>query len=460
MVTGALGGTWAYVWQRSSAESLRINRLYHAAQQIRGDLFRQIKDVYLARLLEESTALRTYTDYSRRIDDHFNDLRRNTRSRDEAEAVQAMQQAYRVMQQDMNKAFADPYLIDRVARVRILEPAQEKNFVAAYEEVHRRFEALVTGRSRELEVELARWTRIAPVAIPLPILLAIVLLAVSRRSVQRGFVAPMAGLVAGASRLSSGGPGARLAEDGVAEVAELARTMNTMAAELAASQEALVDKEKQAALGSLVPVVAHNIRNPLAAIRASAQLIDASATGEDLAESRRDIIETVDRLGRWVTALVSYLHPLKPHPVRVRPEAIAEAALRLLAPRLADKTVRVERAYAADAGEVMADADLMEQAVYGLLSNAVDASPDGATLRVEIAAAGNAVTLAIVDAGPGMPFQPDPRELSPGPSTKRFGTGLGIPVAYKVCRAHGWQLEFLPGPDGGTRVVISAPVAP
>jgi nitrogen-specific signal transduction histidine kinase len=68
------------------------------------------------------------------------------------------------------------------------------------------------------------------------------------------------------------------------------------------------------------------------------------------------------------------------------------------------------------------------------------------------------VLMMIEDQGPGMPFQPEPKGLTPGPSTKRFGTGLGIPVAFKVCRAHGWNLDFKPGENGGTRITISGPV--
>jgi signal transduction histidine kinase len=58
-----------------------------------------------------------------------------------------------------------------------------------------------------------------------------------------------------------------------------------------------------------------------------------------------------------------------------------------------------------------------------------------------------------------MPFEPQPSGLTPGPTTKRFGTGLGIPVAFKVCKAHGWKLEFGRGENGGTRVTITAPLS-
>ena len=56
-----------------------------------------------------------------------------------------------------------------------------------------------------------------------------------------------------------------------------------------------------------------------------------------------------------------------------------------------------------------------------------------------------------------MRFDPQPTNLSPGPSTKRFGTGLGIPFAFKVIHAHDGSLDFKPAPKGGTRVRVALP---
>ena len=102
------------------------------------------------------------------------------------------------------------------------------------------------------------------------------------------------------------------------------------------------------------------------------------------------------------------------------------------------------------------DTDLMEQAIYGLLANAVDASPDRAELLITVTEDERTVTIGIRDYGPGLPFKPEPGNLEPGPSTKRFGTGLGIPIAYKICQSHGWNLGF-EVQDAGTLVRITAP---
>ncbi len=106
----------------------------------------------------------------------------------------------------------------------------------------------------------------------------------------------------------------KLPEQGAAEIATLSRAINHMANELARSQEALVRTEKQAALGLLVPMLAHNIRNPLASIRATAQVTDVSELDAETQGALRDIIGAVDGLERWTGALLAYLHPLKAQP--------------------------------------------------------------------------------------------------------------------------------------------------
>ena len=458
VVTGALGGIWAYFWQQTSAESFRLNQLSYFSLQIRSDLFRQIKEVTYARLMENPAALTLYGNYSRQIDQHFNNLRRLSANRDEDIGIQRMQQAYRVLQVDMNHIFSDPYLANRVVRIKILDPRYEQELVGGFENAFIQFDAIVRVENARLNRTLADWTRLAPIVLPIPIVLAVALIFLARRWLQRGFVRPMASLMHGARLISKGNLEEVVPVEGVEEMQDLAQAINRMARDLARSRDALVESEKSTALGALVPVVAHNIRNPLASIRAHAQLLDHADQPEDTAEIKQAIIDTVDRLGRWVSALVSYLHPLKPKPVRRSPGQLLDAALGLLQPRIAEKQLQlVRREWELDA-TVEVDPDLMEQALYGLLSNAVDASPEGGTLTLAAMVRDDHAIMVIEDQGAGMPFQPEPKGLTPGPSTKRFGTGLGIPVAFKVCRAHGWNLDFKPGENGGTTVTISAPM--
>lgn len=458
IVTGGIGMGAAYFWQQTSAESVRLNGQRHVALEIRSDMYRQINEVARARLRDDPAAIPAYEELLERIKENFNLLRRRSSDRAEDYAIQAMQRAYSVIQLDMRAIFDDPFELNRMVRLKVLDPEYEAAFVNDFERAHEDYLALTADKLAALERRTRRWSALAPWVLPLPIALALVLLVVSRRALRRQFIEPMGAMLAGAERMRQGVLDAAIPELGVTETAEIAASLNRMATELSESQAALVESEKQAALGALVPVVAHNIRNPLASIRAASQVIDHSDTAEELSETRQAIVNTVDRLERWVSALVSYLHPLKPNLVHVPLADVVGAAAALVEERAAQKGIEIQRAPWDRSTRVAVDPDLMEQALYGLMSNAVDATPGGGKVRLGVYRDVNRAMLTITDEGPGMPFVPEPNGLTPGPTTKRFGTGLGIPVAFKVTRAHGWDITFSDAKGGGTQVTLSAPV--
>lgn len=457
VVTALIGGLSTYFWQETSSESVRINNLAALNEQVRSDLFRQIQTMIRARLLEEPEAVKRYADYSRRIDEMFGEMRGLAELKREREAIQSLQNSYRVLQKDMNNIFRDPY-VTQAAGINMIDPRFAERMVGQYEQEYKDFKQVLESLQAEVDATVDLWTRLAPIFIPIALLLVLALLLYTRYSVKHGFREPMADIMHGASVISAGQLDHKIPEQGVQEVSDLARAINRMAEDLAASRDALIESEKQAALGALVPVVAHNIRNPLASIRATAQVLDDSDNMEELQESKQAILDTIDRLGRWVNALVSYLHPLEPHYRRVRATDLFNGALAPLKPKIDEKRIRVETHWDEDR-ELSADPDLMEQAIYALLSNAIEATPAEGTMKLTIDALDDSgqVRLRIHDSGPGMPFRPQPSNLAPGPTTKRFGTGLGIPIAFKICQSHGWRLEFNIEAEQGTEAVITAP---
>jgi signal transduction histidine kinase len=457
LVTGAVGAAAAYFWQQTSTETLRLTRLQDAAQEIHTLAYRQLQEVALARLRADPTAEQVYSGYYADIQSRFNQLRQNSASRAEDYAIQHYQEAYSQLQAELNGIFEDARLLNRLVRSRQLDPQYERSLVQGLESRFRNLSGLLKQGLAWQQSRIRLWTRYAPLALTVSVLLALSLIWRSRRSLKAGFVQPMQHLTLDTARLAEGALAVRLPEQGVSEVTELARGINQMAAELAASRDALVESERQAALGALVPVVAHNIRNPLASIRANAQLLQYLETPEESLQTAGDIIEAVDRLGRWVNALVSYLHPLKPQLAPVRAVDLLEAVLTLLKPRLLEKSVTVTLFPRDESLRVAADRDLMEQALYGLLNNAVEASPVGASLRLGVEGGAGEVRLTLEDEAGGIPFMPRPSDLSPGPTTKRFGTGLGIPIAFKVAKAHGWELGFEVVDNKGTRITLTAP---
>jgi len=458
IIAGGIGGLSAYFWHQNSTESIRLNELQSATEQIRSALFRQIQAAIRVRVLEDSHSLDVYAEYSRRIDKQFNRLRRLSKTRPENEAIQNLQQSYREIQRDMNKIFTDPYTSDIRVRMKILDPRFAEDMVGSFEQRYERFRQGIEAKHLVLDQNLNRWTQKAPYIITLIIVMAILLIWYARNILNQGFLKPMLGITTGARLISGGRLEHEIPEHGVEEISELASAINRMASDLEKSRDALVQSEKQAALGALIPVVAHNIRNPLASIRATAQVLEDLEDKNELHECRQAILDTIDRLGRWVNALVSYLHPLKPDKRHVSITNLLSSPLSLLKPRLEEKQIAVKQVDWDDTVVVDVDPDLMEQALYALMANAVDASPRGTHLTISFHTDLDHVIISLLDEGGGLPFQPELDNLEPGPSTKRFGTGLGIPIAYKICQTHGWGLTFNIEEGKGTEVVITAPL--
>ena len=460
LVTATLTGLWAWFWTQSSQEAARIEELARLAERVRGNTYRQLHEVTHARLTENPAVLQVYSGYRRQTAGHFAKLRQLAHGEDERAAVDYLHDAYLIVLDDMEKVFTDPNEITEAARMKLLDPAYEQWMLGELESALTVLEAIAGARREALDAQRSRWTRWAPVVVPVSVVLAVALLLFSRRSLQTRLVGPLRNLVEGTVEISRGNLDHRVPAEGAGEIRQLASTFGEMTRQLAESQRILVESERRAALGALVPVVAHNVRNPLASIRATAQMMDDAGAGGagDLAESRRAIIETVDRLERWVTALLSYLVPLEPRRRECRLGDVVRGALAPLEPKLDRKGLRVVYEDWEQDAPLQVDPDLLEQAIHALLGNAVDASPARARIRLGLARADGAIVLRIDDEGPGISFEPDPRELSPGPSTKRGGHGLGIPVASKICRAHGGTVDVRRRDGGGTRATVTLPL--
>ncbi|MGB1799464.1 MAG: ATP-binding protein [Gammaproteobacteria bacterium] len=455
-VMGLIGGLSAYFWQHSSAESVRINSMFYSTEQIRGELYAQIQEMFRARIFEDQRALEAYSEYSRTISERFNELRQRSTSRKEDMSIQDLNLAYRKIQGDMNNIFDDPYAANQLARIQILNPTFAQQMVGEFENQYTAFKEILSEQHEEVDKTLAMWTKFAPFVIPIPLIIAFIIVFYTRYIMRAGFIKPIANIIKGAGEISQGKLDHHIEEEGVEEVSDLAGGINSMAKELAANRDALVENERQAALGALVPVVAHNIRNPLASIRATAQLLKHAENQEEIDESSQTIMETTDRLERWVSSLVSYLHPLKPILVYENAADLIDSALKLLNNKIEQKQIEIVKQGWDISQTLSVDTDLIEQAFYCLLANAIDASPKQSSIKISLIETNDSIEYRIHDSGPGLAFEPKPGNLEPGPSTKKLGTGLGIPIAFKICQKHGWDLNFKVHDGKGTEVIVTA----
>jgi len=277
----------------------------------------------------------------------------------------------------------------------------------------------------------------------------------ARRFVRKNVVRPLTNLVDGAKLISKGDLHHSVPVTGVSNLTDLSEAINSMAAELMSSRDRLIETKKQAALGELVPLVAHNIRNPLAGIRAASQV----ARDEDISNSTRDtltdIIVAVDRLERWVTSLLSYLHPIKPHLSETTLLKVTDNALSLIELQLADKQISLQRVgWECEGKPLSLDIHLVEQAIFNLVQNALEASSTGDIIELHYLQNATKVSLTINDQGRGMTFDPVAEQVMDG-EEKRLSCGLGIPFSLKVIKQHGGNLSYAKTDTGGTSVTVS-----
>jgi signal transduction histidine kinase len=451
------GGYGIYLWDKSAKESQRIHFLVQEIQQTRGDLYRQMKELFDAFLLEDADAKNEYAGYTQSILKHFNQLDKLAVGAEEKQAISDLESNYKSFADEAPALFLRYQQSPNHASRKSLYKDMETGIFSRYEAVSKRAEGLLSLKQNELKTRLDDAKQVSITILIIPILLAGLLLLLSRLFLKRAIVNPIHAIMQATSEISAGNLQHKVPEAGAAELATLSKEINKMAAELQTNRDALVQSEKQAAMGLLVPMLAHNIRNPLASIRATAQLLDDPAHDKETRESLVGIMASVDRLERWTSGLLAYLLPIKPALTHTNLEKIIAGGLTALTQKLQEKHIKIVKNISAIQQQITTDEHLLEQVIYNLVLNAADASPKNSTINIEAKLENNHLILIIQDQGSGMPFAPDPHALSPGPSTKRFGTGLGIPFAFKVCEVLGGNIAFEAASPQGTRITLTLP---
>jgi signal transduction histidine kinase len=232
---------------------------------------------------------------------------------------------------------------------------------------------------------------------------------------------------------------------------ELARA-NT---ELRALQDQLVAAERLAAFGQVTAAVAHGLGNPLAAIRASAQVALLDAEGP-VRQQLLQIVADTDRLRQRMRGLLDLSRPGEARSVLSALDTAVHSALGPVRARSAAQGVRIVLELPADLPKVRLDPARFEEALLCLIGNALDAMPAGGTLRVGAMSLGGEVVLHVEDTGPGMSAAALARAFEPFFTTKPGGTGLGLALAKKLLESAGARLELESG-GSGTRATIVLP---
>ena len=214
--------------------------------------------------------------------------------------------------------------------------------------------------------------------------------------------------------------------------------------------------QRLAALGRMTGGLAHEIRNPIAAMRLKAENALAAAPERQPA-ALRAIVGQIDRLEGLVQSLLALVQPLHLAPQRIDLPAWLQERLDAVAPRAAERGVALALRPGAP-GDAVFDPQHMGRAIDNLLDNAVRHAPQGG--RVVLGAAlqaGGRLVLQVDDDGPGVPEALQARLFEPFATGRADGTGLGLALAREVALAHGGDLLYLPPGDATAAIDAEAP---
>ena len=271
---------------------------------------------------------------------------------------------------------------------------------------------------------------------------------------------PLAELADAAESVARGELDTRVEPGGPREVARVARAFNAMAASLRETLDTLAEREALAAMGELAASLAHELRNPLTALRLDLQRIeevsDDEARRAALTERMLAAARQLDRTAEGVLRVAGT--------GRVRRGPVAMAAVLTGAGRTAGPTLEANEAELEIRGPdptpvVEGDGPALELLFANLLVNAAEAVEPGGTVAVAARQVDDEVEVVVRDTGPGFPEAVRQRATEPLFSTRAGGTGLGLAIADRIVRAHGGRLGLHNDPDGGARVTVWLPTA-
>ncbi len=250
-----------------------------------------------------------------------------------------------------------------------------------------------------------------------------------------------------------------------ADLVRLNRELEAKVDQLEHTQAQLVQSEKLASIGEMSAAVAHGLRNPLASLRAAAQVVRRHPNSPASTEHLDAIIEEVDRLDRRISHLLSFSRPAPFHPLPENVSRLIEGALGGFAELARERKVELQLDLAPVLPAVRIDPMQVEQALVEVVSNALDAMPDGGRLRISASANGSAaesseVLIEVVDTGPGIPERVLPSVCEPFFTTRQEGTGLGLAIAKRYVEQNGGSLEISSRPGSTTVRIRLRPAAP
>ena len=285
--------------------------------------------------------------------------------------------------------------------------------------------------------------------------------------VSRRLLRPVRQLARDARSFSAGNSRSDAFPDDVRELEFYSRAiMSDVArtrAHLEENQKRLTTAEGLAAVGRSAACAAHELRNPLSAMKVWLYQLRRSAHDPAVVEQCSIVLE--EEASRLEELATNFLQYSKPPELRLRVQRLAEimdGTLTLARHRFDERRIRVVRERRDGLPPVRVDANQIRQVLLNLLSNAAEATPDGGEVRIQKSLEQDAegrrqVVLRVRDSGPGVPESIRERLFEPFVTTKARGTGLGLCVASSIVARHGGRLELEASDGSGAVFAVRLP---
>lgn len=232
---------------------------------------------------------------------------------------------------------------------------------------------------------------------------------------------------------------------------EAAASLEVAYRELRDSQESLRRADRLSALGEIAAGLAHEIRNPLASVKGALEIMSSRAqAGTPEAEFSALASKELARLDGLVTEFLNYARPHAPERRDTSLEEIVEHVAVLLRPEAeqADVSIEIEREQSLP--KVFVDREQIQQVIFNVALNAIQASPRGGRVRISQRAEETSVLIDVIDEGRGIPQELLGRIFDPFFTTKENGTGLGLAISHRIITAHGGAIEVHGNSNRGT----------
>jgi signal transduction histidine kinase len=286
------------------------------------------------------------------------------------------------------------------------------------------------------------------------------------------FTKPVDELSAGARQVANGNLYISLPDTGTGEMGRLARTFNQMVERLRENrklEERLNEAEKLSLLGRFASTVAHEVRNSLNFINLSIDQIRAKHVAGDprgereLQRNLANIKDEVSRLNRLVNDFLAAGRQLPPELASCDLWATLRQAITMVEKQAHQRNVSIKTQLPAELPQLRADTGQLKTCFLNVLTNAVQAMPQGGEILVTSsvnAAAGSSGTIELhfIDAGIGIPPGEREKIFAPFYSTKPTGFGLGLAITRKIIEDHGGRIHVAERSGPGTEMVIELPL--